>query len=374
MGVRVEIEDVAAPTVSPRTKAVQIVDSDTHPVLRSPDELLPFIPERWRRSWGGRLRTSASVYWPPSEGRSDARETAGVVAGSDPAMWERQVLDEAGDDFAILLPLVVPNYLDPEREADMTAACNAWLAETWLSTYNWHGRYKGTITVSSADPKAAAREIEQRAGHPHIVAVQVSHAAPAPYGDPQFDAIWDAAVRHRLPVVMHLNSAGAPPATSFVGFPQHYMEYHGVGHPLTYAAHLASLICRGTFDRFPDLRFVFVEGGFGWVGPVIWKLDSYFRWLRQELPSLRRRPSEYLLDHVRFTSQPSEHLGRVNRQLPTLFELVDAAEILMFSSDYPHWDYDSPKRALPGLPREMSDRIMFRNACALYDLPLVRDA
>jgi predicted TIM-barrel fold metal-dependent hydrolase len=357
---------------APSLREVRIVDSDTHPMPRSPDELLRYIPERWHGSWGGRFGTSASLYWSPSEGRADGREP-GVVGGSDPALWERQVLGDAEDDFAILLPLVVPNYVNPEQDADMTAACNSWLADTWLSEYNGHGRYKGTITVSPNNPRAAARAIDEWAGHPHIVGIQVSHAAPAPYGDERFDPIWSAAVRHGLPVVMHLNSAGAPPSPSYAGYPQYYMEYHAVGHPLTYMAHLASLICRGTFDRFPDLRFVFVEGGFGWVGPMIWRLDKAVRRLRAELPHLRRLPSDYLYEHVRFTSQPSEHLGRGPLQLPTLFDLVDAPRILMFASDYPHWDYDHPKRALPRLAKEASERIMFRNACELYGLPLVRE-
>ena len=44
-----------------------------------------------------------------------------------------------------------------------------------------------------------------------------------------------------------------------------------------------------------------------------------------------------------------------------------------FSSDYPHWDFDSPLKALPAaMPREMRTKIMGENAARLYDRRLGR--
>ena len=46
--------------------------------------------------------------------------------------------------------------------------------------------------------------------------------------------------------------------------------------------------------------------------------------------------------------------------------------MLMFSSDYPHWDGDSPKHGLPKLPDDLRRRIMCENARELYHLPADR--
>jgi predicted TIM-barrel fold metal-dependent hydrolase len=40
---------------------------------------------------------------------------------------------------------------------------------------------------------------------------------------------------------------------------------------------------------------------------------------------------------------------------------------IMFASDYPHWDFDSPAMSLPrAVPKELRARIMAGNACRLY--------
>jgi predicted TIM-barrel fold metal-dependent hydrolase len=38
----------------------------------------------------------------------------------------------------------------------------------------------------------------------------------------------------------------------------------------------------------------------------------------------------------------------------------------MFSSDYPHWDFDDPVRALAWLPEDTRRRVRSANAIELY--------
>jgi predicted TIM-barrel fold metal-dependent hydrolase len=56
-------------------------------------------------------------------------------------------------------------------------------------------------------------------------------------------------------------------------------------------------------------------------------------------------------------------------------ELIEQApwlqDRLMFSTDYPHWDFDAPDQALPKVkvPANFARKLMADNARALYKLP-----
>jgi predicted TIM-barrel fold metal-dependent hydrolase len=150
---------------------------------------------------------------------------------------------------------------------------------------------------------------------------------------------------------------------------QHFVDFHALAYPMTYAAHLVSWICGGTFDRHPDFRVVFVEGGFLWYRPLLGRLSRDWPAKSVDLPAGGRTPFELAREHVRWTTQPVEEADRP-REIASLMELAEADCLLMFSSDYPHFDYDHPLRALPPeLGRETRRRIMSENARELYGLP-----
>src|SRR5215210_2155995 len=88
---------------------------------------------------------SSLAYTPPGLSlRSDAIGPGGAPACSDPAFTERQLFGEASVDYAIMIPLTVRSA-NPEQEAALAAATNNWQAATWLSQFNGHGRYRGTL-------------------------------------------------------------------------------------------------------------------------------------------------------------------------------------------------------------------------------------
>ena len=55
-------------------------------------------------------------------------------------------------------------------------------------------------------------------------------------------------------------------------------------------------------------------------------------------------------------------------QLLASLEMLDAEHLLMFASDYPHWDFDSPTHAFPKLPAALHERIFSTNARTFYRL------
>ncbi|MBI4504641.1 MAG: amidohydrolase [Chloroflexi bacterium] len=366
---------------APAEVAVAVVDADVHPAPRSAAELGAYLPEPWRsQEWPKRLFSGGSgdtlaLYTAPGKAqRGDAHPPGGGPPCSDPAFTERQLFGDAAVDMAILIPLTAPRPMaNPEHEAAAAAATNAWLATTWLSRYNGHGRYRGTLRVGTGSAELAVREIERWAGHAGFVQVMLNPYVRAPLGQPQYYPIYEAAARHDLPVAVHVNRGGGMALLTPLGYVSYFWEHHAL-YPLLFATHLASLLCEGVFERFPTLTFVFVEGGFGWFLPLLWRLDKHWHALRSEIPALRRRPSDYVREHIRFTSQPIEE-PQEPAHLTRVLEWLDAERILLFATDYPHWDGDyDPKRLFRGLSAHARQRILCENARELYRLPPARPA
>ncbi|MEQ7129369.1 amidohydrolase family protein [Actinopolymorpha sp. B11F2] len=346
--------------------ALGIVDCDVHPSPRSIDEIRQHLAQPWRDRYRGGGR---GFFGNPVHGsRLDSTPPNGGPPGSDPWFLRKQLIEEYGIAHAVLLPRAFCNlHPDPDFGSAIAGAFNSWLADTWLGEYNHDGVFKGSITVAHQDPQAAAREIDRWAGHPHFVQVMTDSGARAPFGQRMYYPIYEACERNGLPFAIHPGTDGMginiQPSP---GYPTHYIEWHTC-LSLGFQAHLVSLITEGVFERFPGFKVVLVEGGVSWLAPLMWRLDAEWKALRSEVPWVKKSPSEYLIDHVRLTSQPLERPER-NTHLTNLFEAMDAEHILMFSSDYPHWDFDSPTHAFPRLPKEQHERIFSRNAFEFYGI------
>ncbi|HUT76083.1 MAG TPA: amidohydrolase family protein [Polyangia bacterium] len=343
-----------------------IVDVDVHPVPRSVDEIRERMPMPFRDLYKGERR---SFFNNPVHGsRLDSVPPDGGPKGSDPDFMREQLIDGYGVAYAILISRTFCNiHPDPDYAAAIAAAFNEWLVETWLGEANYDGAFKGSITIAQQDPARAVEEIERWAGHEHIVQVTMDSGARLPFGQRYYYPIYEACERHGLPLSVHPGTEGMginhQPTP---GYPTHYIEWH-CAMTLSFQSHLISILTEGVFERFPGLKYVFVEGGVAWLAPLLWRLDSYWKALRSEVPWVRRPPSEYVRDHVKLGTQPLERPDD-DGQLLQMLEMLDAKRTLMFSSDYPHWDFDSPARAFPRLPDETRDAIFSTNARELYQL------
>ena len=135
---------------------------------------------------------------------------------------------------------------------------------------------------------------------------------------------------------------------------------------LAFQAQLVSFVLEGVFVRFPGLRVVLIEGGFAWVPPLMWRLDRSWRALREEAPWLTRPPSEDIRAHARVSTEPMEEPENP-RHLNEVIAQLGCDEMLMFATDYPHWDFDAPDLAPPRqLEPALTRKIMAENARALY--------
>jgi uncharacterized protein len=360
----------------------ELVDCDVHPIMRGGmADLRPFLSRAAQRRLGlDERRTLTTVghreavsiprnlLYVNQAGvlRDDARAPDGSAPGADPAFTAQQLLDAHGISRAVLIGgevLGLGAMPDPDAAAIIASAYNDWLAATWLAADD---RYRGTIVVGAQDPALAAREIRRAAVDDRFVAVLLP-LTNILMGQRHYDPIYETAAELRLPITVHPNSGEgifrtSPPMAG--GTPTYYVEWH-TGLSQVFQANLISLVCHGVFERFPNLKVVLTEGGLGWIPDVLWRLDKNVKGLRDEVPWITRLPSEYVVDHVRFTSQPLPEPKR-RHHLHVLCEIARADRTLMFSSDYPHWDFDDPRHALTSLPAEIRQRVKVDNALETY--------
>ena len=100
----------------------------------------------------------------------------------------------------------------------------------------------------------------------------------------------------------------------------------------------------------------------------MWRLDKNWRGLRSEVPWLTELPGDIVRRQVRATTQPMEETANPEHLLQIL-DMIGCEEFLMFSTDYPHWDFDAPDRALPKqIPARLRQKIRADNAAQLYAL------
>jgi uncharacterized protein len=349
-----------------RAAKLHAIDTDIHNDLPSFDELKPFLAREWH-PWiegdGPSFASRAYANTGPGIMVDTLREEDGLAAGQ-PEWVIRQLLQKYRIDVGILTgTLFSLGVQHNARFCEAVArAYNDWTLERWVRP---HDCFKGSIVVTTQDPEAAAREIHRLGDDPGMVQVLFSGTARIPYGQQFYWPIYAAAVEHGLPIGVHISdSLGiANPQTS-VGYPSTYLEYH-TDHSQSIMAHCISLVAEGTFEEFSSLRFAFIEGGVCWAPYVMWRLDRLYPALRAEVPYLKKQPSEYVVEHCYFSTQPIEEPADP-RHLLELLRMLRAERTVVFASDYPHWDFDNVMTAFSFFPSDLKRRILVGNAIDLY--------
>ena len=346
-----------------------IIDTDIHPAA-NPKHIAEFLPQPWRARWEmGNMGSPPLGYWNPNGVRRvDAIGPDGAPIASDPVHLSKLFFDPYGIEYGIFLtePHQVLLTPEPDFAAAVASAINDVMIKRWLPV---DARFRIAMHVSPVDPALAAREIHRVGDTPGVAAVMLPSGARMAYGDRYYDPIYQAATEHHLPICMHpgTEGAGISGAPTSAGYPGSYFEWH-TGLVSSFITHLVSLLAQGTFQKFPGLTFVLVEGGVSWIPPVLWRMDKNWKGLRKSVPWLDRLPSEIAREHIRMTTQPIEEPDRPGA-LQDMLGMFDAAKMLMFSSDFPHWDGDTPDFAGRHFKGELRRRVMSETAREVYRLP-----
>jgi predicted TIM-barrel fold metal-dependent hydrolase len=352
-----------------------IADCDIHPRAAGTyiggvsTALFPYMEQRWvehiktfgmtyRQPWE---KGSAYPKNQPLASRRDAYTPDGDAPGSNLRFMAQQHLDPNNVALGILNPLGAGQGANnPYLSAAVCHATNEWQKAEWTSLDK---RLRGSVVVPYEDTEASVKEIELRAGDPEFAQVLLLTRTAEPLGQKRYLKIFEAAAAANLAVGVHAFGNGGWPNTAG-GWGSYYIE-EMVNHSVAQQALLVSMVLEGVFESVPNLRVVLVEGGLAWGAALAWRLDRQWKKLKQEVPYLKRAPSEYIKTNVWWTTQPIEE-PEPRQHLAEAIEWMGWDRVL-FATDYPHWDFDDPAHALPFKMTEAQKRAIFLdNAKAVY--------
>ena len=132
---------------------------------------------------------------------------------------------------------------------------------------------------------------------------------------------------------------------------------------------IVDLLLSGVLPRFPELRFVSVESGIGWIPFLLETADYCFGYsqVRRERPEFELLPSEYFARQV-YGCYFFEELAPQR-----LLDRIGVDNVL-FETDYPHpvCLYGNVREkidaGLAGQPAAVRRKLLFDNAARLYDV------
>jgi predicted TIM-barrel fold metal-dependent hydrolase len=359
-----------------------VIDCDVHHDWPNASHLVPYMSEGWQEyvRGPGRLRGDDSIVDimpsviyvnPTGLHRPEAYPDAQSAAASDYQLMREQLLDPMNIERALLgfgYGQFIGALPNPYLAAEVCRAANDWNIEHWLDGPG-DDRLWGSVLIPTQLPDVAADEIRRVGGHPKMAQViQCSAGLGKPFGYPAYHPIYEAASEMGLPIAIHIggeNFGGPNVSPTGGGMPVFYYEskllsVHGL------QTHLTSFVTHGVFEKYPDLKLLLIEpGGVAWLPWMFWGMDACYKSLRRELPWLKRFPSEYLREHVRFTTQPLDSSPR-NEQLIDVLSTINAEDVLMFSSDYPHWDTDDAGHIAKRLPQSWHAKVFRENAVDFF--------
>jgi len=258
-------------------------------------------------------------------------------------------------------------FSDPDPEFQMAGvqAYNNWLAEEFVKVAP--DRLIGLAAMPALNVDAAIKEMERclKLGMRGVWLNTMPSVGPTIR--PDDDPFWDACQRLGVPVHFHvrmMRKVQKPKPKGVRGDDLTGLATVGAADMII---DMSEIITSGVHDRFPNLTWVAVETGSGWIPYVLEQLDD--RWWRNRswLPvKLQHEPSFYFHRNWRAAFMIDRY-AVLNRH-------VIGVENMMWSTDYPHHGCDWPetRRVVDDMFRDVATaerrQMCALNAAKLYKL------
>jgi predicted TIM-barrel fold metal-dependent hydrolase len=280
-------------------------------------------------------------------------------------------MDAMSVDYSCLFPtgmLTIGLHPQKEMEADLCWAYNRWVTEKVLPEAN--GRMYSMLCLPFSDPDACLRHVETFGDRKHVAGFMVTTVRTLPVYDNAYIKTYRAIEERGLALAFHsgFNWAGEAVFRSC----NRFLSAHALGFSFYNILHCTNWVINGMGERFPKLPVIWIESGLAWVPFLMQRLDHEYMLRTSECPTLKKKPSDYMRE-MYYSTQPMEvqDMGA----LECTFRMINAETQLLYSSDYPHWDFDLPSTIydLPFLTDKARHNILGGTAARLFKLPARND-
>ena len=263
-------------------------------------------------------------------------------------------MDELGIDIQVLYPSLFlrPLTSRPEVELALCKSYNRWLAEIWRKGES-RLRWVALLPLMSMDKALAeARSAKDNGACGLFMRGLVDNRR---LSDPYFFPLYEEASRLNLPICIHASTGNFDWVELFQG----ESGFSRFKLPVLSAFH--SIVYEGMPDKFPKVRFGFIEVRAQWVPYMAVELAKRFEQKGKGISKdLLRRMRLYVA-------------CQTDDDLPYILK-YSGEDNIVIGSDYGHADTSSEIEALRrlrekgGVSPEVIDKILYDNPKALYNL------
>ncbi len=276
----------------------------------------------------------------------------------------RRAMDSMGIKMQVVFPqpmLEMGLHPEPDIVVAMTFAYNRWFTRTILPREK---RVKSLLCLPFHDPDACMKTIQEFGEIPGVVGFMITSQRHVGVHKNMYMRIYRELEERGLPLAFHAGPSWGDTMTTTMN---RFVSVHSMSFVTCNMTHMTNWIINGLPERFPKLKVIWIESGLAWVPFMMQRLDHEYLMRQSDAPLLKRLPSEYIAD-MYFTSQPLE--VTIPHMLEATFKAVRAETQLLYSSDWPHWDFDVPARiaGLPFLTEQAKRNILGETARKLFRL------
>jgi predicted TIM-barrel fold metal-dependent hydrolase len=269
--------------------------------------------------------------------------------GLDPKERLR-LMDEEGIAVSVLYPtlgLACFTALKDARLAGiLAAALNDWIVERFCSADP--DRLFAVATIPLHDPDFAVHELERCVTELKMKAAWVN---PAPtmgrtIADPAYEKLWEKAAHLGVPMTTHFGSGGGGTPALGRDRDNTWLGAHSMTHPFEAMAAIVSLYTSRMFQKYPTLKWGFMEAGCGWLPFWLEQIHEHADRMRFLVPGLKDEEeiSDIFRERCIVTAEGDDPFVK-----PALDASADRC--VVWASDFPHFDC-----VMPGLTKDVRER------------------